>query len=158
MGPARRHVASTVSARQTLPYCRKPERRSSSWVTVVLRVERYGRGRHAERAVLTARATPLSCHLSESDARTDQLRRDDHEVANIADAATCDADCGIRWSGDTEFRTRGWRVLTTAGFGVLFALNTARAITTCIDRGIGNGFDHTIARTTTTTIASASTA
>jgi hypothetical protein len=68
------------------------------------------------------------------------------EVANIADAATCDADCGIRTSCDTEFRTRGWRALTTAGFGVPFALNAARALATCNDCGLGNDFDHGIAR------------
>jgi hypothetical protein len=64
------------------------------------------------------------------------------EVANIADAATCDADCGIRTSCDTEFRTRGWRALGTAGFGVPFALNAARGIEKCNDCGPGDDFDH----------------
>jgi hypothetical protein len=58
----------------------------------------------------------------------------------------CDVDCGIRWSCDTEFRTRGWSAVTTAGFGVPFALNPARALATCNDCAIGNDLDHGIAR------------
>jgi hypothetical protein len=70
------------------------------------------------------------------------------EVANIADTAACDDDCGIRTSCDTEFRTRGPCALTTAGFGVPLALNTARALPTRNDCGLGNDFDfdHGIAR------------
>jgi hypothetical protein len=88
-------------------------------------------------------------------------RRDD---ANIADVATCDDECGIRTSCDTEFRTREWLALTTAGLGVPFALNTAGALPICNhcglrndcgtgndcglrnDFGTGYDFDHGIAR------------
>jgi hypothetical protein len=60
------------------------------------------------------------------------------DAANIADAASCDDDCGIRTSYDTEFRTRGWRALTTAGFGVPFALKAARALAGFNDCGVRN--------------------